>query len=201
MLGDAEEIAAAVLDQAAGGVGAVGPVEGGEDGNGVTTVRQLEHRALIVGAAIRGRTKEIAAAVLNEAGLGERTGGIAERRENRNGAAVVRQLEDRALAVRSASLRRAEKIAGAVLNQATGGVCPVGIVKGREGAERAGYAPILELPHLQLRSARSSDAGPLRGMARRPCTGQRVKPGTQDCRRHLGFPQRYKAAPNAKRGQ
>src|SRR5439155_26084012 len=67
--------------------------------------------------------------------------------------------------------------------------------------ERAGYAPILELPYLQLRSVRSSDADPLRGMARRPRTGQRVKPGTQDSRRHLGFPQRDKAAPNAKGGQ
>ncbi len=63
----AEEIAAAVRDQAADGVGPVGTVEGREGGNGAAAVRQLEHRAVIVRAAVISRAEKIAAAVLEEA--------------------------------------------------------------------------------------------------------------------------------------
>ena len=42
----AEEIAAAVLDQAADWVGPVGAVEGGEGGDGAAALLHLEHRAV-----------------------------------------------------------------------------------------------------------------------------------------------------------
>ena len=66
----AEEIAAAVLDQAAVGVGPVGAVEGGEGGDGAAALLHLEHRAVTRRPATIGGAEEIAAAVLDQAGAG-----------------------------------------------------------------------------------------------------------------------------------
>jgi hypothetical protein len=60
-----EEIAAAVLDQAGMGVGAVGGVEVSEGSDGVGASSYLEHSTVIAQAAIDRRTVKVAAAVFD----------------------------------------------------------------------------------------------------------------------------------------
>ena len=99
MLRGAEEIAAAVLDQAGVGVGPVGVVEGGQGGDRAaaltpprTPCRRRSRRLQYVGA------EEIAAAVLDQAGVGIGAVGAVERGQGGDRAAAVRHLEHRAVA-------------------------------------------------------------------------------------------------------
>src|SRR5437016_6098787 len=69
-VGCAEEIAAAVLDQAAYGGLSGGAVEGGKGGDAATAGLYLEHRARIGRAATVGCAEEVAAGVLDQAAVG-----------------------------------------------------------------------------------------------------------------------------------
>src|SRR5207249_3533640 len=68
--GGAEEVAAAVQDQAAVGVGAIGEVEGGQRGDSAAARRHLEHRAVAVRAPRRRDPEEIATVVPDETASG-----------------------------------------------------------------------------------------------------------------------------------
>ena len=123
VIGGAEEIAAAVLDQAGLGVGPVGAVEGGQGGDGAAAGRHLEHRAVAV--TRRRRTvvpKRLPLLSSTRPAVGVGAVGAVEGGQGGDGAAARRHLEHRAVARRAAVVGGAEEIAAAVLDQAGLGV-------------------------------------------------------------------------------
>ena len=118
------------------GIGPVGAVERGQGGDGAAAGGELEDRAIAVGPAERRRAEEVAPRVAHQAA--ERIGpvGAVEGGQGGDGAAAGSELEDRALAVGPAELRRAEEVAQRVAHQAGNRQSPVGAVERGQGGER-----------------------------------------------------------------
>src|SRR5262249_39824642 len=123
--GGAEEIAAAVLQQAGVGVAPVGIVEGDQRGDGAAAGGHLEDRADSQRAAIGGSAEGIAAAVQHQASVGVGPVGIVEGGQRGDGAAAGGHLEYRAASKVAAKGGGAEEIAAAVQYQTGIGEAPV----------------------------------------------------------------------------
>ena len=151
--GQAEEVTAAVLGQAAGRVCPVGAVEGNESGDGAAAGLDLEHRAVPIGTAAFGRSEEVAAAVLDQAAAGVGPVGAVEGGERGDDAAAGRDLEHCTVPNKTATGGRAEEVAAAVLDQAARGVGPVGAVEGGERGDDAAAGHDLEHRTIPNRTA------------------------------------------------
>ena len=94
----AVEVAAAVHDQAPFGDFTVGAIERCQRGDGAAALGHLENRAVVVGASLRRRAVQVAAAVHDQAASGDVTVGAVERGQGGDGAASLGQLENGAVA-------------------------------------------------------------------------------------------------------
>src|SRR5205807_10278990 len=119
-----------------------------EGGDGAAASRHLEHGAVTSGAAaIRRGAEEVAAAVLDQAGVRREPVCAVKGGEGGDNATASHYLEHRAVGIRTrrpVSGRCAEEVAAAVLDQAGAGEGPVGAVEGGEGSDRAAAGHHLE---------------------------------------------------------